>query len=262
VTGWHLSVQINGRTFLITGGGSGLGAAAARALADCGAHVVIADLDRQAGEDIARRLGMHAAFVATDVADEAQVAAAVDCALSRFSALHGAISCAGVAIAERLLGRAGPHRLETFTRTIQVNLTGTFNVMRLAARAMEKNAADANGERGVLINTASIAAFEGQIGQAAYSASKAGIVGLTLPAARELARTGIRVMAIAPGLFETPMMGGMSAEVRASLAAQVPFPSRLGDPVDYAALVLHIIQNPMLNGEVIRLDGALRMAPK
>jgi NAD(P)-dependent dehydrogenase (short-subunit alcohol dehydrogenase family) len=255
-------VKISGRTFLVTGGGSGLGAATACALAAAGARVVIADINAQAGGQIARSLGTSAAFISTDVTDEASVMDAVHCALSRFKALHGAISCAGVAIAERMLGKSGPHRLDTFNRTLAVNLTGTFNVMRLAAQAMETNVPEANGERGVLINTASIAAFEGQVGQAAYSAAKAGIVGLTLPAARELARVGIRVMAIAPGLFDTPMMAGMSAEVRASLGGQVPFPARLGDPEEYAALALHIIGNPMLNGDVIRLDGALRMAAK
>lgn len=255
-------MKTNGRTFLVTGGGSGLGAAAARALAAAGARVVIADLNAPAGEQVARSLGENAAFVATDVTDEAQVSAAVHCAVSRFKGLHGAVSCAGAAIAERILGKCGPHRLDTFNRSLAVNLSGTFNVMRLAAQAMEKNTPDAGGERGVLINTASIAAFEGQVGQAAYSAAKAGIVGLTLPAARELARIGIRVVAIAPGLFDTPMMAGMSTEVRASLGSQVPFPARLGNPDEYAALVLHIIGNPMLNGEVIRLDGALRMAAK
>lgn len=255
-------MRINGRTFIVTGGGSGLGAATARALTEAGACVIIADFNQQAGEQSARALGANAFFVATDVTEESQVAAAVDCAVSRFNGLHGAISCAGIAIAERILGRNGPHRLDTFNRTLQVNLLGTFNVMRLAAQAMEKSAPDENGERGVLVNTASIAAFDGQVGQAAYSASKAGIAGMTLPAARELARVGIRVMTIAPGIFETPMMADMSPEVRASLSAQVPFPPRLGHPEEYAALVLHIIRNPMLNGEVIRLDGALRMAAK
>ena len=255
-------MKISGHTFLVTGGGSGLGAATARALAGAGARVVIADVNAQAGGQIAQGLGANAAFISTDVTDEASVLAAVHCALSRFNGLHGAISCAGVAIAERILGKSGPHRLDTFNRTLAVNLSGTFNVMRLAAQAMQNNAPDANGERGVLIHTASIAAFEGQVGQAAYSAAKAGIVGLTLPAARELARVGIRVMAIAPGLFDTPMMAGMSPEVRASLGGQVPFPARLGNPEEYAALALHIIGNPMLNGEVIRLDGALRMAAK
>ncbi|MCI3953926.1 MAG: 3-hydroxy-2-methylbutyryl-CoA dehydrogenase [Burkholderiales bacterium] len=254
-------MRASGHIFLITGGASGLGAATVRRLADAGARVVIADLDRDAGERMAQEIGDQARFVRTDVTDEVQVAAAVDAARNHFGALHGAISCAGVAIAERLLGRDGPHRLDSFTRVIDVNLIGTFNVMRFAARAMEKTA-PGDGERGVLVNTASISVFEGQVGQVAYSASKAAIVGMTLPAARELARTGIRVMAIAPGVFETPMMAGMSEAVRASLSVQVPFPSRLGQPHEYAALVVHIIENAMLNGEVIRLDGALRMASK
>ena len=255
-------MQTSGHTFLVTGGSSGLGAATVRHLAAAGAHVAIADLDREAGERLAIEIGAAAIFVAADVTDEAQVRAAMAVTVNRFSAVHGAIQCAGVAIAERILGKNGPHRLDTFARTIQVNLVGTFNVMRLAAQAMEKNSPDTDGERGVIINTASIAAFEGQIGQTAYSASKAGIAGMTLPAARELAKLGIRVMAIAPGVFETPMMAGMNEEVRASLGAQVPFPSRLGRPEEFAALVQHIVENPMLNGAVVRLDGALRMAAK
>lgn len=255
-------MKISGHTFFITGGASGLGAATAQALAHAGANIVIADLSEQAAQRGVRAGGTRPLFVRADVTDETQVAAAVDRALSRFGALHGAINCAGIAIGERLLGRNGPHRLDSFARTVQVNLTGTFNVMRLAASAMEKNEPEADGERGVIINTASIAAFDGQIGQAAYSASKAGVAGMTLPAARELARVGIRVMTIAPGIFETPMMAGMSAEIRTSLATQTPFPARLGRGEEYAALVMHIIENAMLNGEVIRLDGAMRMGPK
>ncbi|MBI4207499.1 MAG: 3-hydroxyacyl-CoA dehydrogenase [Betaproteobacteria bacterium] len=255
-------MQISGHAFLVTGGSSGLGAATVRRLASAGASVVIADLDRASGERLANEIGARAIFVATDVRDETQVGAAVAAATDRFGALHGAINCAGVASAERVLGKSGPHRLDTFTRTIQINLVGTFSVIRLAAQAMAGNPPDTEGERGVIVNTASIAAFEGQVGQAAYSASKAGIVGMTLPVARELARLGIRVMTIAPGIFETPMMASMSAEVRASLETQAPFPPRLGRPEEYAALVEHIIQNPMLNGEVIRLDGALRMTAK
>ena len=255
-------MQTSGHTFLVTGGSSGLGAETARRLAAAGARVVIVDLNHKAGEHLAVEIGAAALFVAADVTDEAQVRAAMVAAAERFSAVHGVIQCAGIAIAERILGKNGPHRLDAFARTIQINLVGSFNVMRLAAQAMEKNFPDADGERGVIINTASIAAFEGQVGQAAYGASKAGIVGMTLPAARELAKLGIRVMAIAPGVFETPMMAGMSAEVRASLGAQVPFPSRLGRPEEFAALVQHIIENSMLNGTVIRLDGALRMAAK
>ena len=253
-------MKISGHTFLITGGASGLGAATAQALADAGANIVILDLSEQARG--AHAVGTPSLFVRADVTDEAQVAAAVARTLSRFGSLHGAINCAGIAIGERILGRNGPHRLDSFARTVQVNLTGTFNVMRLAAGAMEKNEPQGDGERGVIVNTASIAAFDGQIGQVAYSASKAGIAGMTLPAARELARVGIRVMTIAPGIFETPMMASMSAEVRASLAAQTPFPERLGRGQEYAALVMHIIENVMLNGEVIRLDGATRMGAR
>jgi NAD(P)-dependent dehydrogenase (short-subunit alcohol dehydrogenase family) len=253
-------MQISGSAFLVTGGGSGLGAATVRRLAAAGARVTIVDVDRAQGEGLANSIGASAVFAAADVTDEAQVIAAVDAACRRFGALHGAVNCAGIATAERVLGKNGPHRLESFSRVIEVNLIGTFNVIRLAAQAMEKNVPNADGERGVIINTASIAAFEGQVGQAAYSASKAAVAGMTLPIARELARCGIRVMTIAPGIFETPMLKGMRGEVQASLGAQVPFPSRLGKPEEYAALAEHIISNPMLNGEVIRLDGAMRMA--
>jgi NAD(P)-dependent dehydrogenase (short-subunit alcohol dehydrogenase family) len=255
-------VEIAAHTFLVTGGGSGLGAATVRRLSAAGANTVIVDVNRAQGEALAAEIGAHAGFAAADVMDEAQVRTAIAAAVERFGALHGAINCAGIAIAERVLGKSGPHKLDSFERTIRINLVGTFNVIRLAAQAMEKNQPGADGERGVIVNTASVAAFEGQVGQAAYSASKAGIVGMTLPIARELAKFGIRVMTIAPGIFETPMMAGMSEEVRASLGAQVPFPPRLGRPEEYAALVAHIIENPMLNGEVIRLDGALRMAAK
>ena len=253
-------MQVKGSTFLVTGGASGLGAATARRLAAAGANVTIVDLQHEAGAELARDLGSRASFTMADVTDEAQVSYAIAGARQRFGAVHGAISCAGIAPAERVLGKSGPHRLDTFRRAVEINLVGTFNVLRLAAQAMAENPPDPEGERGVVINTASIAAYDGQTGQAAYSASKAGVAGLTLPAARELARLGIRVMTIAPGIFETPMMAGMSAEVRASLAAQVPFPQRLGRPDEFAALVGHIIENTMLNGEVIRLDGALRMA--
>ena len=255
-------MQIKESTFLITGGGSGLGAATARRLAAAGANVVILDVNRDQGAHLAREIGANAIFAAADVTDEAQVTTAVAEGRRRFGALHGAISCAGIAPAERVLGKNGPHKIESFSRTIQINLVGTFNVIRLAAQAMAENAPNAEGERGVIINTASIAAFEGQIGQAAYSASKAGVAGMTLPIAREFARLGIRVMTIAPGLFETPMLAGVSPELQASLGAQVPFPPRLGQPEEYAVLVEHIIVNPMLNGEVVRLDGALRMAAK
>jgi NAD(P)-dependent dehydrogenase (short-subunit alcohol dehydrogenase family) len=255
-------VQIAGHTFLITGGASGLGAASARRLAAAGANVMLCDLSAESGGQLALELGPRAGYSRADVTDEAQVAAAVAAARERFGALHGAVNCAGIAPGERILGKGGPHRLDSFRRTVEINLVGTFNVLRLAAQAMAENPPEADGERGVIVNAASVAAFDGQIGQAAYSASKAGVVGLALPAARELARFGIRVMTVAPGIFETPMVGGFTAELQQSLAAQVPFPPRLGRPEEFAALVEHIIINPMLNGEVIRLDGAVRMAAK
>jgi NAD(P)-dependent dehydrogenase (short-subunit alcohol dehydrogenase family) len=255
-------MELKDSVFLVTGGGSGLGAATARRLVSGGARVVLADVNVDGGQAVAGDLGEAAVFVKADVGDEGQVRAAVEEAERRYGGLHGAINCAGIAPAERVLGRTGPHSLGTFQRVIGVNLIGTFNVIRLAADAMAKNAPSSEGERGVIVNTASVAAYEGQIGQAAYSASKAGVAGMTLPIARELARFGIRVMTIAPGIFETPMLTSMPAEVQASLGAQVPFPSRLGRPDEYAALVEHIISNPMLNGEVIRLDGAIRMGPK
>ncbi len=255
-------MQIAGRTFLLTGGASGLGAATARRIAAAGGNAVISDTNAAPGEKLAAELGSRAFFAAADVTDEAQVASAIAAGRKKFGALHGAVNCAGIAPGERILGRSGPHRLESFRRAVDINLTGTFNVLRLAAQAMGDNEPDAEGERGIIINTASVAAFEGQVGQAAYSASKAGVAGLTLPAARELARLGIRVMAIAPGVFETPMVAAFTAELKQSLAAQVPFPPRLGRPEEYAALVEHIIGSPYLNGEVIRLDGALRMAAK
>jgi len=255
-------VQVSGRTFLVTGGASGLGAATARRLAAAGGNVVICDIATEQGSKLAAELGAHALFATADVTDESQVAKAVAAAREKFGALHGAVSCAGIAPGERVLGKSGPHRLDTFRRAVEINLVGTFNVLRLAAQAMERNAPDAEGERGVIINTASIAAYDGQIGQVAYSASKAGVAGLTLPAARELARVGIRVMAIAPGIFETPMVAAFTPELQQALAAQIPFPPRLGKPDEFAALVQHIILNPMLNGEVIRLDGALRMSAK
>jgi len=255
-------VQIKNAVFLVTGGGSGLGEATVRRLAAAGALVTIVDVNRDQSEQLAQDLGENVLFATADVTDEAQVAAAMAAACSKFGALHGAINCAGIAPGERVLGKNGPHRLESFNRAIQINLVGTFNVTRLAAQAMEKNAPNADGERGIIINTASVAAFDGQIGQAAYSASKAGVAGMTLPIARELAKHGIRVMSIAPGLFETPMMAGFADELKASLASQVPFPPRLGRPDEYAMLVEQIIVNPMLNGEVIRLDGALRMNAK
>jgi NAD(P)-dependent dehydrogenase (short-subunit alcohol dehydrogenase family) len=254
-------VEIAGRTVLVTGGGSGLGAATARMVVEHGGSVVVADVDTERGERVAAELGERARFVPTDVTDEASVGAAVAAALE-LGGPHVAVSCAGIAPAERVLGRDGPHSLARFVAAIQVNLVGTFNVTRLAAQAMAANEPGEDGERGVIVNTASVAAFDGQIGQAAYSASKAGVAGMTLPVARELARHGIRVLAIAPGIFDTPMLAAMSDQVRASLGAQVPFPSRLGRPTEYAALVRHIVENRMLNGETIRLDGAIRMAPR
>ncbi|MGH8702391.1 MAG: 3-hydroxyacyl-CoA dehydrogenase [Burkholderiales bacterium] len=253
-------MQVAGHTFLVTGGASGLGAATARRLAGAGANVVIADTNSEPGKRLAAELGSRANFTAADVTDESQVGTAIAAAGEKFGALHGAVNCAGIAPGERILGKGGAHRLDTFRRAVEINLVGTFNVLRLVAQAMERNAPDAGGERGVIINTASVAAFDGQVGQAAYSASKAGVTGLTLPAARELARFGIRVMAIAPGIFETPMVAAFTPELQQALAAQIPFPPRLGKPDEFAALVEHIIVNPMLNGEVIRLDGALRLS--
>jgi NAD(P)-dependent dehydrogenase (short-subunit alcohol dehydrogenase family) len=255
-------MELQGHTFLVTGGGSGLGAATARMFVAGGANVLIADVSRPAGEAMAAELGAQARFAATDVTDETSVQAAVRAAVEGFGALHGVVNCAGIAIAERTLGKSGPHPLESFTRVLMVNLIGTFNVIRLAAAAMAENQPSADGERGVIVNTASVAAFDGQIGQAAYSASKGGVVGMTLPIARDLARQGIRVMTIAPGIFETPMLAGLPEAARQSLGQQVPFPSRVGRPDEYASLVRQIVENQMLNGEVIRLDGAIRMAPK
>ena len=255
-------MQIQGRTVLITGGGSGLGAATAHLLVEAGARVVLADVQEDAGTAAAARLGDAAAFILTDVTDADAVGRALALARERFGGLDGVVNCAGVVLGRKTLGRQGPHDLESFARVIQINLVGTFNVIRLAAAAMAENPPNDEGERGVIVNTASVAAFEGQIGQAAYAASKGGVAGMTLPIARDLARHGIRVMTIAPGIFETPMMAGMTDEVRASLAEQVPFPSRLGRPAEYAALVRHVFENPMLNGTVLRLDGALRMGPR
>lgn len=254
-------MQIANNSFLVTGAASGLGEATARMIVSRGGSVVIADLN-PAGADLAAELGPAATFVATDVTQEPDGLRAVETATARYGALHGLVNCAGIAPGERILGRNGPHSLELFMRAVTVNLAGTFNMLRLAAAAMAVNAPMADGERGVIVNTASVAAFEGQIGQAAYAASKAGVAGLTLPAARELARFGIRVVTIAPGLFLTPMMSGFSPEVQQSLASTVLFPQRLGKPEEYAELVAAIFAQPMLNGETIRLDGALRMAPK
>lgn len=255
-------MELAGSVFLVTGGASGLGEGTVRELVRGGAKVVIADLNRQAGEALAAELGAAARFVETNVADEASAQGAIKAAVQAFGGLQGLVNCAGVAIGEKVLGREAPHALATFKRVLEINLAGSFNMIRLAAEAMAQGQPNAGGERGVIVNTASVAAFDGQIGQAAYSASKGGIVGMTLPIARELAKFGIRVMTIAPGIFETPMMKGMPQEVQDSLGRMVPFPSRLGRPAEYAALVRHIAENPMLNGEVIRLDGAIRMQPK
>ena len=248
-------MEARGRTFLVTGGGSGLGAATARMLIDEGANVVVADLRGDGA-------GPNARFVRSDVTDEGSVKGAIDVALENFGALHGAINCAGIASAEKVLGREGPHPLESFSKVVEVNLVGTFNVVRLAAEAMARNEPTEGGERGVIVNTASVAAFDGQIGQVAYAASKGGVAAMTLPVARELARHGIRVVAIAPGIFDTPMLAGLPEVARESLGKQMPFPSRLGRPEEFAALVHHIIENEMLNGEVIRLDAAIRLAAR
>jgi NAD(P)-dependent dehydrogenase (short-subunit alcohol dehydrogenase family) len=252
-------MDIAGKVFIVTGGASGLGEGTARMLAEHGGSVVIADLQAEAGTAVAMEIG--GAFVRCDVSSEADGQAAVAQALT-MGRLFGLVNCAGIAPAAKTVGKDGPHPLATFQKTITVNLIGSFNMIRLAAAAMAKNDAEPTGERGVLISTASVAAYDGQIGQVAYAASKGGVVGMTLPIARDLARSGIRNMTIAPGIFGTPMLFGMPKEVQDALAASVPFPSRLGLPSDYAKLVHQIITNDMLNGEVIRLDGAIRMAPK
>jgi NAD(P)-dependent dehydrogenase (short-subunit alcohol dehydrogenase family) len=255
-------MNIDGKVFLVTGGGSGLGAATARLLASDGGLVVVVDVNDQAGSEVARSLGERGAFVRADVSDEDAVRLAVETAVSSFGGLHGAANCAGIGVAMKTLGRDGPHRLDAFERVLRVNLVGTFNVIRLAAAQMATQPPDAGGTRGVIVNTASIAAFDGQVGQAAYSASKGGIVGMTLPIARDLAPLGIRVVTIAPGLFDTPLLAGLPEQVKQGLGATVPFPPRLGRPEEYATLVRHVIENDMLNGEVVRLDGALRMPPR
>ena len=252
-------MQIADHVFLVTGAASGLGRGVAEHLAAEGAKLILADLDPR-GEEVAQALG--ASFVRTDVADEAQGRAAVDAAVRTHGGLHGLVNCAGIVSGGRVVGRDGPHDLDAFARTVRVNLIGTFNMIRLAAQAMAAGTPNGKGERGVIVSTASIAAFDGQIGQAAYAASKGGVASLTLPLARELAQHGIRVVAIAPGVFETPMMAGLPEPVREALGQSVPFPPRLGRPAEFASLVAHAIANPMLNGEVIRLDGALRMAPR
>ncbi|WP_095108426.1 SDR family NAD(P)-dependent oxidoreductase [Pseudomonas sp. Irchel 3E20] len=255
-------MQIENKVFMVSGGASGLGAATAQMLVKAGAKVMLVDLNAEAVAAQAEALGPQAQSVVADISQEAAAQAAVEATVAAFGGLHGLVNCAGVVRGEKILGKNGPHALASFSQVINVNLIGSFNLMRLAAEVIAQGEANADGERGVIINTASVAAFDGQIGQAAYAASKGAIASLTLPAARELARFGIRVMTIAPGIFETPMMAGMTEEVRASLAAGVPFPPRLGKPAEYAALARHIIENSMLNGEVIRLDGALRMAAK
>ena len=253
-------MELHGQSALVTGGGSGLGAATAAALAEAGARVAVLDRNAEAAAAIAARIGGFAATV--DVTDPAGAEAAVAAAEAALGPPRVLVNCAGIGTAGRILGRDGPLALEDFSRVIAVNLIGTFNMLRLAAARMSTLEPGTDGERGVVVNTASVAAYEGQVGQAAYAASKAGVVGLTLPAARELARSGVRVMTIAPGLIETPMFDGVPETLRQGLAASVPFPSRLGRPEEYAALVLHICANRYLNGEVIRLDGALRMAPR
>jgi len=254
-------MEIQGRTFFVTGGGSGLGAATVRRLTQEGANVLIADVDEEAGEELAADIGEQARFARADVTDEESMQGALDAALDTFGGLHGLVNCAGIGPAEKVVGKRGVHSLDSFVKAVQINLVGTFNPIRLAASIMMENEPNEGGERGVIVNTASVAAFEGQIGQAAYSASKGGVASMTLPVAREMAEHGIRVVTIAPGLFETPMLAALPEDAQESLGNQVPFPSRLGRPEEYAALVKHIVENQMLNGEVIRLDGAIRMAP-
>jgi NAD(P)-dependent dehydrogenase (short-subunit alcohol dehydrogenase family) len=255
-------MQIKGSTFIVTGGASGLGEGTVRMLAANGASVTVADLQSDKGEALAKELGARVRFSKCDVTSESDGQATVDQTVKAFGSLNGLVNCAGIAIAERTVKKDGPHALASFARVININLIGTFNMIRLASVAMAKGQPNAAGERGVIVNTASVAAFDGQIGQAAYSASKGGVVGMTLPIARDLSRDAIRVCTIAPGIFETPMLLGMPKDVQDALAKAVPFPQRLGKPADYAQLVRSIVENEMLNGEVIRLDGAIRMAPK
>jgi NAD(P)-dependent dehydrogenase (short-subunit alcohol dehydrogenase family) len=255
-------MDIRNSTFIVTGGSSGLGAATVEMLVAAGGNAIIADVNKAQGEALAGKLGKQTRFVECDVTREDHGKATVDAALKNFGGLQGLVNCAGIAVGEKTVGKEGPHSLEKFARVININLVGTFNMIRLAADAMSKGQPNAAGERGVIVNTASVAAFDGQIGQAAYSASKGGIVGMTLPIARDLSRNGIRVLTIAPGIFETPMLLGMPQEVQDALGKMVPFPPRLGKPAEYAQLVKAIAENEMLNGEVIRLDGAIRMQPK
>jgi NAD(P)-dependent dehydrogenase (short-subunit alcohol dehydrogenase family) len=255
-------MRITGTTTVITGGASGLGRATAERLSASGGRVVLLDLPTSTGAEAARAMGPSALFAAGDVTSADDVTAALAAAIARFGSIQGLVNCAGIGPADKTFGKRGSADLAKFTRTIQINLIGTFNCIRLAAAHMARNEPDTDGERGVIINTASVAAFDGQIGQAAYSASKGGIVGMTLPIARDLAELGIRVCTIAPGLFDTPLLAGLPEAARASLGTQVPFPPRLGRPVEYAALAVHIMENVMLNGETIRLDGAIRMQPR
>ena len=252
-------MDIAGKVFIVTGSASGLGEGTARMLAKEGGKVVVADVQADKGQALAKEIG--GAFVKCDVAQEADAQAAVAQAVA-MGKLMGLVNCAGIAIGAKTVGKDGPHPLPVFTKTVMVNLVGSFNMIRLAAEAMCRNQPESTGERGVMISTASVAAYDGQIGQAAYAASKGGVVGMTLPIARDLARNGVRNMTLAPGIFGTPMLFGMPQEAQDALAASVPFPSRLGTPADYAKLVKHIVENDMLNGEVIRLDGAIRLAPK
>lgn len=256
-------MEIQGKGALVTGGGSGLGEATARALAARGAKVAVLDLGRSKGHEVAASLGGESFFAEADVTDETAVGEAVERAAETFGGLHATVNCAGIGSAGRTVGKDGtPFDLGLFRKTVEVNLIGTFNVIRLAAARMMQNEPDAGGERGAVVNTASIAAFDGQIGQCAYSASKGGVAGLTLPVARDLARHGIRCCTIAPGLFATPMLMMLPEEARNQLASHIPFPSRLGEPPEFAALACHIVENPMLNGETIRLDGGVRMPPR
>lgn len=255
-------MNVTDKVFLVTGGGSGLGAAVATMLTQAGGKAVLVDINAEAGEAMAKQLGQNAVFCRADVTSDADGRAVIAKAIETFGQVDGLVNCAGVAPAERILGRESAHDLDNFARAVSINLVGTFNMLRLAAEAITKNEPGPSGERGVIINTASIAAYDGQIGQAAYAASKGGVASLTLPAARELARHGIRVVTIAPGIFKTPMMAAFSQDIQDALGAAVPFPSRLGEPSEYADMVRSIIENQMLNGEVIRLDGALRMSAK
>jgi len=255
-------MRLEDSTFIVTGAASGLGEATARMLAAGGANTVVADVQADRARALAGELGVRTRAIACDVTSEADAEAAVALATREFGSLQGLVNCAGTAYGERILGRSGPHALDSFRRIVDINLTGTFNMLRLAAQAIAQSAPNAGGERGVIINTASVVAFDGQIGQAAYAASKAGVVGMTLPLSRELARHGIRVLTLAPGIFLTPMLLGIPAEAQDALATQVPFPPRLGRPPEFAALVRHMIENEMMNGEVIRIDGAIRLAAK